>query len=62
MVQFVNENQLLKLEPEVGETTRVLEDATALSIAISLKRIADELCGNNKVLGLIDTLFECKNS
>ncbi len=52
--------QLEQLEPAARDTC-VMEKATMLSAAISLKRIADELCGSNKVLGLIDTLFECKN-
>lgn len=52
-----------KIEPEARPYLD--EHAVQISIAISLKRIADELCGANTLqgerLGLIDALFETRN-
>lgn len=49
-----------KLEPEAKDSATAL-DAGIISIAVSLKRIADELCTNPRRLGLVDGMFEISN-
>ena len=44
-----------KLEPETKDMD---ERAPLYSIAISLKRIADELTGGGERLGVVDSIFE----
>lgn len=50
-----------KLEPEAKDGCSSPSEAALVSMAVSLKRIADELAGIESRLGLIDTLFQVGN-
>lgn len=47
-----------ELEPNIDNVDVVASSCAELSIAISLKRIADELCGDGTHHGLKDSLYD----
>jgi hypothetical protein len=50
------------LEPGSVQPSTVAEQAINLSIAISLKRIADELCASSQHCGIVRSLLELEMS
>ena len=49
-----------KLEPEARPCSSV-QEAAALSLAISMKRIADAVCGDDKNSGIAQAIWDISN-